>query len=44
MHNILNKNKINKKNFGKNKAKAQKLFTEYFTDKKISNKDTKNKI
>ena len=44
MHNILSKNKINKKNFGKNKAKAQKLFTEYFTDKKISNKDTKNKI
>ena len=44
MYNILSKNKINKGNFGKNKTKAQKLFTEYFTDKKISNKDTKNKI
>ena len=44
MSNILSKNKINKKNFGKNKAKAQKLFIEYFTDKKISNKNTKNKI
>lgn len=44
IHNILHKNGINKKNFGKNKAKAQKLFIEYFTDKKISNKNTKNKI
>ena len=44
MSNILQKNKINKKNFGKNKAKAQKLFVEYFTKKKINNKETKNKI
>ena len=44
MSNILSKNKISKKNFSKNKAKAQKLFVEYFTDKKISNKNNKNKI
>ena len=44
MSNILNKNKISKKNFSKNKTKVQKLFVEYFTDKKISNKNTKNKI
>ena len=44
MSNILRKNKISKKNFSKNKTKAQKLFTEYFTDKKISNKNNKSKI
>tara|TARA_B100000287_G_scaffold382783_1_gene388138 strand:- start:4635 stop:5228 length:594 start_codon:yes stop_codon:yes gene_type:complete len=44
MSNILSKNKISKKNFSKNKNKAQKLFSEYFTDKKISNKSSKNKI
>ena len=44
IHNILHKNKINKKNFTKNKPKAQKLFTEYFTDNKISDKGIKNKI
>ena len=44
MSNILSKNKISKKNFSKNKAKAQKLFVEYFTDKKISSKNNKNKI
>ena len=44
MSNILQKNKINKKNFGKNKAKAQKLFVEYFTKNKIGKKETKNKI
>ena len=44
MSNILNKNKISKKNFSKNKTKVQKLFVEYFTDKKISNKNKKNKI
>ena len=44
MSNILSKNKISKKNFSKNKTKVQKLFVEYFTDKKISNKNKKNKI
>ena len=44
MSNILDKNKISKKNFSKNKQIAQKLFVEYFTNKKISNKDKKNKI
>ena len=44
MSNILGKNKISKKNFNKNKTKAQKLFVEYFTDKNISDKSKKNKI
>ena len=44
MSNILSKNKISKKNFSKNKTKAQKLFVEYFTDKNISDKFKKNKI
>ena len=42
--NILQKNKINKSNFSKNKQNAQKVFTEYFTSNNISNKVDKNKI
>tara|TARA_B100001094_G_C18111693_1_gene761559 strand:- start:533 stop:1126 length:594 start_codon:yes stop_codon:yes gene_type:complete len=41
---ILQKNKINKNNFNKNKKQTQKLFTEYFESNKISNKKEKNKI
>ena len=41
---MLRKNNINVTNFSKNKVKSTKLFTEYFTKNKISNKKKKDKI
>ena len=41
---LLNKKGVNKKNLKNKKKTISKIFTEYFTKKKISNKKHKNKI